>query len=176
MATGPLVLLLLRLVAPLSILRWPLAGGIAALLLDAVDVMVVDAFGSSALWDQHYPEIDKALDTYYLALEALVAWRWTNPWARRPALLLFAGRLLGAVAFELTHVRLLLFIFPNLFENWWLYCVVVARFWPRLTPRSARTMAVPLLLLAVPKFAQEYYLHIVQVHPWIWAKAWLFGG
>lgn len=142
-----------------------------ALLLDAVGVIIVDALGSRVLWDQRYAEIDKALDAYYLALEALVAWRWSNPWMRWPALLLFADRFVGAVAFELTHARLLLFQFPNLFENWWLYCVVVGRFWPRLTPALGAHRAVPLLLLAVPKFAQEYALHIVQVHPWMWARA-----
>lgn len=143
--------------------------------IDAVDVIVVDAIGSNLVWDERYAEIDKALDTYYLAFEAYVAWTWTNAWARVPALVLFADRLVGAVAYEVTDARWLLFAFPNLFENWWLYCVVVATFWPHLAPRSLRSMAVVLFALAVPKFAQEYYLHIVQVHPWMWARAIFFG-
>jgi hypothetical protein len=70
----------------------------------------------------------------------------------------------------------LLFVFPNLFENWWLYCVVTARFWPRLTPQSGTSVAIPLLLLLWPKMLQEYYLHIIQVHPWVWMKSQLFGA
>lgn len=176
MALGPPVLLALRLLGPLTIFRWPLAGGIAAMLLDMVDVIIVDALGTNALWDNSYTEIDKGLDTYYLAIEALVAWRWTNAWARWPALLLFVDRFVGAVAYELTEVRALLFLFPNLFENWWLYCVIVSRFWPRLAPRSAASVAIPLLFLLVPKMVQEYYLHILQVHPWMWLRSQRFGG
>ena len=48
MALGPLILITLRLIGPLTILRWPLAGGIGALLLDAVDVIMVDALGANA--------------------------------------------------------------------------------------------------------------------------------
>lgn len=169
------MLLALRLLAPLTILRWPLVGGIGAMVIDAVDVIIVDALGADAFWNDYYAEIDKGLDTYYLAIEALVAWRWTNAWARWPALVLFAIRLVGAAAYELTGARALLFVFPNLFENWWLYCVVVARFWPRLTPRSARATGTVLVLLLVPKLVQEYYLHIVQVHPWVWLRSLLFG-
>ena len=172
---GTIVLLMIRLIEPLAIFRWPLAAGLAAAAIDAIDVMIVDAIGSSALWDSRYAEIDKGLDTYYLAIEALVAWRWTNPWARWPAVALFADRLLGAVAFELTGLRWLLFAFPNLFENWWVYCLLVDRFWPQLSPSSFRSVVAPLLLLAIPKFAQEYALHIVQVHPWMFVRLRLFG-
>lgn len=175
MALGPAVLIALRLTQPLMIPRWPLAGALGAFAIDAVDVILVDALGSNLLWDERYAEIDKALDTYYLAIEAYVAWWWPNAWARLPALALFVDRLVGAAAYEVTGARWLLFAFPNLFENWWLYCLLVATFWPRLSPRSAASTALPLLLLAVPKFVQEYYLHIVQVHPWMWARALLFG-
>ena len=38
-----LIVIALRLVLPLTILRWPLAGGLLALVVDAVDVVLVDA-------------------------------------------------------------------------------------------------------------------------------------
>ncbi len=173
--SGMATLFLLRVLGPLTILRWPLAGALFAFSVDAVDVIIVDAIGSNAVWDERYAEIDKVLDTYYLALEAFVAWHWSNAWARWPAIGLFADRLVGAVAYEVTGARWLLFAFPNLFENWWLYCVVVARVWPTLAPRSPRSTAVILAVLLIPKFVQEYYLHIVQVHPWMWVRARIFG-
>src|SRR5690606_14895768 len=97
-------------------------------------------------------------------------------WTRWPALFLFAYRLVGTVAFEVTEVRALLFIFPNLLENWWLYCLIVARFWPSLTPRSPGTVAVPIVILLVPKLAQEYLLHVAEAQPWNWIKEHLLGG
>lgn len=35
-----LIVIALRLVVPLTILRWPLAGGLASMVLDAVDVIL----------------------------------------------------------------------------------------------------------------------------------------
>ncbi len=173
MSTGALLIIALRLLLPLTILRWPLFGGIAAMIVDALDVVLIElihlgGFGS------HYHSLDKVLDSYYLSLELIVAWRWDNSWMRWPALLLFPYRMVGVVLFELTDRRILLFIFPNLFENWWLYCVVVARFFPTIVPRSWKSTLVPLLLLLIPKMAQEYLLHFAEAQPWDWTKRHIF--
>ena len=174
MTEGQLVVIGLRLLVPLLIPRWPLAGGIAAMAIDLLDVVIVEFISAGGMGD-HYSELDKGLDTYYLALEAFVASRWTNAWTRVPALFLFVYRLAGTVAFELSGARVLLFLFPNLFEHWWLYCVVVARFWPRLAPSSARSTAVPLVLLLIPKLGQEYLLHVAEAQPWDWTKEHVLG-
>lgn len=123
----------------------------------------------------NYSEIDKALDTYYLSLEMFVAWSWTNPWARWPAIVLFAHRAVGVVLFEITGVRVLLLVFPNMFENWWLYCVFIARFAPALTPSSLRSAAVPFVLLLIPKLGQEFLLHYLEAKPWDWIKRNMLG-
>ena len=86
-------------------------------------------------------------------------------------MLLFADRLVGALAFELTQARMLLFVFPNLFEHWWIYVVAVERFWPRLYPRSGRGTAIALALLLIPKMGQEYLLHVAEAEPWDWFKS-----
>ena len=169
MSTGELIVIALRLVIPLMILRFPLAGGIVAMVLDALDVVLIELIGLGG-FGGHYPELDKALDSYYLTLELIVALGWSNAWARIPAVVLYVYRGIGVIAFESTHLRVMLFIFPNLFENWWLYVVIVARFFPRLYPRSARTVLVPLLILLVPKMVQEYLLHYAEVQPWDWIK------
>jgi hypothetical protein len=168
-STGELIVIALRLVIPLMILRFPLAGGIVAMVLDALDVVLIELIGLGG-FGGHYPELDKALDSYYLTLELIVALGWSNAWARIPAVVLYVYRGIGVIAFESTHLRVMLFIFPNLFENWWLYIVIVARFFPRLYPRSARTVLVPLLILLVPKMVQEYLLHYAEVQPWDWIK------
>jgi hypothetical protein len=39
---------------------------------------------------------------------------------------------LGVVLFELTGHRVMLFIFPNLFENWWVWCALTKDYLTRL--------------------------------------------
>jgi hypothetical protein len=169
MNQGELIIILLRLIVPLLILRRPLLGGIAAMLLDGLDVVLIELIPGGS-FGNHYHTLDKILDSYYLTLELIVALRWKNPYAMRPAVFLFAYRAIGVILFELTERRIMLFLFPNLFENWWLYVLVVERFWPRLYPHSAKTVAVPLILLLIPKMAQEYILHFAEAQPWNFVK------
>jgi hypothetical protein len=169
MNEGELIIILLRLVVPLLILRHPLAGGIAAMLLDGLDVVLIE-FIPGGSFGSHYHTLDKVLDSYYLTLELIVALRWKNPYARRPAIFLFAYRAIGVALFELTERRIMLFIFPNLFEHWWLYVLIVERFWPKLYPHSVKTVAIPMILLLIPKMAQEYLLHFAEAKPWDFLK------
>ena len=149
-----------RLLVPLAIPRWPLGGGIVALVVDALDV-VVAGFISGDFGD-HYHTTDKLLDTYYLAIEWVVAFGWDNPYARWPALILFPYRVIGVVLFEITNQRIMLFLFPNLFENWWVYCVAAERGAPGLCPRTLQSTLIALGALLVPKMAQEFLLHYLE--------------
>ena len=164
MNAGELIVIGLRLIVPLLILRRPLLGGVAAMLLDGADVILIELIPGGS-FGGHYHFLDKLLDSYYLALELVVALRWRNPWLRVPAIVLFVYRMVGVVLFELVRRRIVLFLFPNMFENWWLYCVAVARFRPAWYPCSTRTVVAPLLLL-IPKMGQEYLLHFAEAQPW----------
>lgn len=174
MSAGHVLIVVLRLLIPLSIPRYPLWGGIASMLIDALDVVIIEVIGLGGFGD-HYQTTDKLLDTYYLTIEWLLAFRWESPWARWPALILFPYRLLGVALFELTDRRVMLFIFPNMFENWWLYCMVVGRFFPSIYPRSWRSAAVPFALLLTVKMAQEWLLHYTEAQPWDWIKRNILG-
>lgn len=174
-----IVVIALRIVLPLTILRWPLAGGLLALVIDAVDVVLVDAIagllGQPPEFGPVYAQLDKYLDTSYLALEIIVARRWPEANLRRAAYLLFAWRLLGVILFEITVYRPLLVVFPNLFENFFIYVLVTKRWFPRFVPRTvAQTVLVNVILL-VPKELQEYVLHWEELHPWQWLRETLFG-
>ncbi len=175
MSAGALIVIALRLLIPLTILRWPLFGGIASMIIDTLDVVLISLMHLGG-FDGRYHTVDKVLDSYYLSIEFYVALGWTNAWARWPALLLFPYRMIGVVLFEITHDRIMLFIFPNLFENWWLYVAAVTRFWPQLTPSSWRSTLTPLGLLLVPKMAQEYLLHFAEAQPWDWFKREVLRG
>jgi hypothetical protein len=169
LTTGALLIIGLRLVVPLLIFRFRLTGALLSMLADALDVVLIDAISLGG-FEGHYHTTDKLLDSYYLAIEWAVAFGWSNSWAKWPALLLFPYRMVGVVLFELTGQRVMLFIFPNLFENWWLYAVLVERFFPQIEPRSWRSTLIPLGLLLVPKMAQEYLLHFAEAQPWSWMK------
>lgn len=152
---GLAIVLALRLTVPLTILRWPLAGGIVAILADTVDILIFQIFGFPSFIGYH--EIDKLLDCYYLVLEVIVAQRWASL-PRGIASALFAYRMIGVAAFEATDARGVLVAFPNLFEFFFLFHLACLRFAPeyRLTPaRGASWLA----LLLIPKMGQEYVLH-----------------
>ena len=175
-----IIVIALRLVVPLSIFRWPLAGALLSMLVDALDVILVDAIarvlGVAGEFGPTYAQIDKWLDIYYLAFEAVVvARRWSEALLRRTALALFGWRLLGVLLFEATAIRPLLVVFPNLFENFYLYVLVVRRVAPRLVPRTLPQLALVLLILYIPKAIQEWILHYEELHPWQWLRSVLFG-
>ena len=169
MTTGQIIVILLRLIVPLLILRKPLAGGIVAMVLDAFDVVIVELFGPGGM-GEHYQSIDKLLDLYYLSLEAWVAWNWTDRIPRVIAIGLFAWRVVGVVLFELTDSRWILFAFPNLFEHWYLFVLIVWRWFPSVTLSSWREAIIWLVVLYIPKLGQEYLLHIAEAQPWAWIK------
>ena len=169
LTTGQVVVIALRLLVPLLVPRFPFWGGVAAMLLDGTDVIIVEFFGSGGMGD-HYHQLDKILDLYYLGIELWASLRWTEVLPRQVSIGLFVYRVIGVALFELFGERWLLFVFPNLFENWWLYVLIVRRFIPRLEPRSTRSVVIPLLLLLVPKMVQEYILHFAEAQPWNFIK------
>ncbi|HZP25466.1 MAG TPA: hypothetical protein VFB90_00275 [Dehalococcoidia bacterium] len=155
MTWGMLIVLVVRLLVPLSIFRWPLWGAIASLLADALDVVFLTLVGGS----HHYHSFDKYPDTYYFAIEAFVAYRLWPGTPRKIISVLFAIRFTGFLLFEITGIRKMLFFFPNIFESFYLFMAIWDRFgrdWYRLTPRW---LAFWLLLLGSLRLVQEYFLH-----------------
>jgi hypothetical protein len=156
---APVLIIVMRLLVPLTILRWPLGGAVASMLVDALDVVLVDAFarllGEPLEFGPVYAELDKWLDLYYLTIEAYVASRWSEALLRRPALLLFAWRVVGVLAFSISGIEGTLVVFPNLFENFYLYVLIARRLAPRFLPRSGPQVVLLLLVLYIPKAIQE---------------------
>jgi len=171
---GQVVVIGLRLVVPLLILRRPLVGGVLALLLDGADVIIVEFFGPGGMGSR-YHGLDKVLDLYYLGLEAFVSLRWRVRLARQTSIGLYLCRVLGVILFEATGARWLLFAFPNLFENWFLFYLVRCRFFPRMPWDMWARIVVALGLLYVPKLGQEYLLHVAEAQPWDWFKDNVLG-
>jgi len=143
-----------RVAGALPVLRWPFAGALVALLTDFGDLFLMDWLGGIA----DYQRFDKVCDLAYMVTFAIVALRW-RPLERNVALGLFALRLAGDAAFELTGSRTVLFAFPNLFEFWFIFVAARDRFRPRLTIDARAAMIVLPVLLAA-KEVQEWFLHV----------------
>ena len=153
-----------RLLSPLLIFRFPLAGILASLVIDALDQTIFQQ--SSSLQLEAYQGYDKALDVYYLSLAYISTMRnWIGGHAFAIGRFLFYFRLVGVAAFELTDAKVfvLLFVFPNTFEFFFiLYELLRSRWAPvRWSGRFWALSAAGIWIFV--KLPQEYWLHIAKL-------------
>lgn len=148
------VIAAIRIAGSLPVLRWPLAGGILAVLVDLSDLLLRDILDLGGVGD--YQSLDKWLDQVYLATFLIVALRWAG-WPRGIAVALYCLRLVGFVAFELTGDRAILLLFPNVFEFWFLLVATVGP--DRVAGWSVARYALSLVLLTAAKEVQEWAIH-----------------
>lgn len=163
------LIVIVRGLVPFTVFRWGFWGGIACIAGDAADSFILDGLGAYWIKD-HYHFFDKSFDTYYLAFEALVAYRWLDPLARRTAVSLFLLRLSAVIGFELTEVRQLFFIGANVFENFYIYIAGRLEIDPSYRLRTKRNLVVVLLLVGAPKLLQEYVMHWRESQTWYFVK------
>jgi hypothetical protein len=153
-----------RLLVPLLIPRVPLVI-VVVLALDAADQTLLEALTDVDTSETGpYQSVDKGLDIYYLSIAYLATMRnWTSDAAFRIARFLFYYRLVGGALFELLDERLMLLLFPNTFEYFFIaYEVVRLRYDPaRVSARSWLVTAAVLWVFV--KLPQEYWIHIAQL-------------
>lgn len=149
-----LVIAAIRIAGSLPVLRWPLAGGILAILVDLSDLLLRDLLDLGGVGD--YQSLDKWLDQVYLATFLIVALRWAG-WPRWIAVALYLYRLVGFLAFELTGERMLLLVFPNVFELWFLLVAAVGA--DHVAGWPASRYAAVLVVLTAAKEVQEWAIH-----------------
>jgi hypothetical protein len=150
-----LVIAAIRIGGSLPVLRWPLAGGLLAILVDLSDLLLRDVLELGGVPD--YQSLDKWLDQVYMAAFLVVALRWQGL-ERAVAVGLYVFRLVGFVAFEITGERAVLLLFPNVFELWFLVVAALQRFRPGTVIVAAPAALVLAGLVAV-KELQEWALH-----------------
>jgi hypothetical protein len=174
-----LVIAVVRVAGSLPVLRWPLAGGLLAILVDLSDLLLRDTLDLGRVPD--YQSLDKWLDQVYMACFLIVALRWRGL-ERNVAVGLYLYRLIGFLAFEATGQRVLLFLFPNVFEPWFLTVAAVHHFRPGFE-WSRAAFAATFAALLVVKEVQEWALHVGRVFDGFssldaigWAWRWLTGG
>jgi len=170
--TVAFIVITLRLVVPLTILRWPLGGALLALIADIYDFVLLNSFGWGFLTSETYQPIDKLFDIYYLSFEAFIASKWTDSIARKTALTLFSWRLVGVTVFELTGTRKFLFFAPNIFEYFYL-TVITARKFITGFRLNRKLLFFLLIAIGIPKLLLEYILHYLG-YPLGIANSWEF--
>lgn len=146
---------IVRVLGSMGVLRWALAGGIAAILVDLSDLFLMNLLDLGGL--HNYQRFDKVADLAYMGAFLWVSRRWTGP-AKHWAAGLFAFRMFGLTAFELTQVRWVLLLFPNVFEFWYLANAGILHFRPRKV-LERKTAALVLAAVLPLKLFQEYALH-----------------
>jgi len=114
-----------RVAGSLPVLRWPLAGAFIAIFVDLSDLFLRDWIDLGGVKD--YQRFDKSLDQVYMLTFLLVAVRW-QPTPRNIAIALYAFRLVGSIAFEVTGDRAVLILFPNAFEYWFIFVAALKQF------------------------------------------------
>lgn len=150
-----LVISAIRIIGSLPVLRWPLAGGILAVLVDLSDLLLRDTLDLGGLPD--YQGLDKWLDQVYMGCFLLVALRWQGA-ERAVAVGLYLYRLVGFAVFEVSGDRGLLLLFPNVFELWFLAVAALHRFRPGFRWTAVR-LALVLVVLTGLKELHEWALH-----------------
>ncbi len=187
MTTEEIIIAVVRVLGSLPVLVFPFPGAIFAMLVDLSDLFLMNLLDEGGVSD--YQEFDKWLDQVYMVTFLIVALRWQGT-PRNIAVGLFAYRLVGFAAFEVSQERGVLIFFPNLFEFWFVFVAGVKFFrldeqWrgePRfggLVPfryTRGQLAAVLPVLLAI-KLLQEFALHVgrwfdsftaVEAVEWLW--------
>lgn len=162
------VVVLIRLIVPLTILRWNLFGSVLAIIADNFDVVILDFLGVKEF--APYNRVDKFLDTYFYLIAGYTILFWKNTFAKRVGIFLFVYRLIGVVIYELTDLRFLLFVFPNLFIFFYMYYLIYMKIFKK-EPFVNWVQAVPALtMLLILKLMHEYMLHVAQFPIYQWIK------
>lgn len=148
---------------------------VASIAADGLDVVILEAVGGAKIfWGPTYHPVDKILDTYYLAFAAFVSLRWPEMLAKKIAVFLFAWRLTGVVIFEITNIRQVILFAPAIFENFYLIVAGGKQFFPKFRVDTSKKLAVILVITAIPKLVQEYFMHFLEFQTWRFVKENIF--
>lgn len=156
-----IVVIILRLIVPLSTFRFPLLGSFFGLLADTFDVVILDFLGVGDFSKYHLE--DKILDTYLLLIMGYVAFKWKSTLAKNFSLFLLGYRMVGAVLFEITKQQSILFLFPNLFEFFFFYYLVYLKIFKKDPFVKVSSLIIPSVILLIIKLIQEYILHVAKL-------------
>ena len=157
MTLEELIISAVRIFASLIVFKFNFFGAILVILIDFSDLFMMNLITLGGV--RNYQFLDKFLDLFYIAYFLIIALRWEKL-LRNISILLFVFRILGFVLFELFQNRLILFIFPNVFEFWFLGITLLFLLKSNITNRK---IIIVLVITTLLKMIQEYILHVWKV-------------
>ena len=168
-----IVLICVRLLLPMLIPRFPLPAIVACLIVDSADQSILQALDVVV---PSYQNIDKALDVYYLSIAYVATMRnWENLEALQIARALFYFRVVGVLAFELTDERILLAVFPNAFEPFFIYYEFIRMRGNPMKSRKALVLVTAIIWLVV-KLPHEWWVHVAKLDATDFIKTKILGA
>ena len=157
MTLEELIISAVRIFASLIVFKFNFFGAILVILIDFSDLFMMNLINLGGV--RNYQFLDKFLDLFYIAYFLIIALRWEKL-LRNISILLFVFRILGFVLFEFFQNRLILFIFPNVFEFWFLGITLLFLLKSNITNRK---IIIVLVVTTLLKMIQEYILHVWKV-------------
>ncbi|NQW20361.1 MAG: hypothetical protein HQ477_06515 [Chloroflexi bacterium] len=155
MTLEQIVIGLIRITGSLPVLRWAFAGALIAIVVDLSDLFWMELFDLGGL--HGYQTFDKWADLVYMLTFLWVASKWDGP-DRKIAIALFAFRMIGFTAFEITQMRPILLAFPNVFEFWFVFVAIRRHYWPNY-PMTHERIVKWFFAVLILKLGQEWMLH-----------------
>ncbi len=167
-------LVVLRLLVPLFIPRFPLPAILVALVVDAADHTIFQQLTDLDL--AGYQVFDKGLDIYYLAVAYIATIRnWGGGHAFVIARFLWYWRLVGVALFEYTNQRWLLVIFPNTFEYFFITIELIKLSRNPFSLTDRQLTAIAAAIWIVVKIPQELWIHVAKLDVTDVLKEHVFG-
>ena len=152
----------IRILGALYILVNPFWGLIISLFLDYLDSIVLMDYAGFSF--REYQKVDKRIDwtTYPFMLIAATRVGYYDIFL---GLLLF--RLVGQIMFEILKNERVLLVFPNVFENFVIVCLLLFGMSKKKTLDIKPVQKVLMLsILIIPKVTQEYFQHFLDRQLW----------
>jgi hypothetical protein len=163
---GFIIALVIRIIVPFYIFKSPFWGMVASEIADSIDVFILQIVdpGFSGL---AYQNFDKIMDLYMIFFAAVYSFKFERI-VTITSWVMFSWRALGVLLFTITGMRWLIVLFPGILDFFFLFCAGRARYFPKFTITKKNLWWIILVLL-IPKFAQESFLHYFGGDQILWA-------
>lgn len=167
-----IVVILIRLIVPLSMLRYPLLGVFLSIIADISDVLLFEYFGK-ALGDKYYHSFDKIFDLYYLTIALYVSRQFKDKLAKKILTILYFWRFAGVMLFSIFAyfgeiIRPIMVFAPNIFEYYFIAYLIILKFNKKFK-LDKKSAIILLLVVGIPKVIHEIIFHLAYQD-----KTWVF--
>ena len=157
MTLEEIIISIFRIVLSLIVFKYNFFGAILVILIDFADLFLMNLLTFGGV--RNYQFLDKFLDLFYISYFLIISLRW-KLLIRNISIGLFVFRIIGFILFEVFQDRMVLFIFPNLFEFWF---IGIAFLHYKKIEITKKKIYLTLLIAFLLKMIHEYILHVWKV-------------